>query len=725
MIAFRPEQNIIINTANARFNTQHGIILRAPMGFGKTLVALKIADNFKTEETQTQLTIRVFCPDNLQTVWRDDAKKLRISIKTTGFNGIVKYINAWVRRVGGLREFFIFDECHQLRTLINGMTIRESELVCKFFNRVSVRCLGVTGTLIFKNMDDLLYEINVISGLDNKQRWRVPFSWNHLVDVYPTKRPIKSFVQGWVATVWKVGFSAMTVAKLADIADFYLTQNMLYKTNKTKLVQSILRSIPGLDQNVLSTTEIADIRLANVMTIPTIILAYGMMSPFSSLIPTLFGIIDIEEQNDLKKLNMNKLCDHVKNLFVVAPDQGSVEQSKTLKKQIECALRVGAESANFGLDPIDACPTTTETKLLQYGREENSNTTINLTIESYVSKVRYTPQQLQAFIRFTTNRLTTTEAEKLGISRMMHTRKSVLTMEDLSTTGLRIGNMSFTDEEVGRIKKENDRRISMFWNSQESSGGLKTVAKDRDDKGAVALNAELLADLTPVFPDPHFAPTEEESKESKGSKGSNVPKFEKIIAIIKQHQRTVVYSQFVDDIMRFFEFDFEDVKSFLALSKEMMKAKEFTSYDADGAKRQFNACEGPCVLMLDAVFSEGFRDIRDVDAFIIMEPAQSSSMKQQIIARVARADSYTKNMTLKVYEFVCFAPRAKRLLASAKDWWKHDATVGYWVFKPVLDQLRTPDQFVKQQQNNMEETESAIVQCAGVQSSQQLKKMSE
>jgi hypothetical protein len=52
----------------------------------------------------------------------------------------------------------------------------------------------------------------------------------------------------------------------------------------------------------------------------------------------------------------------------------------------------------------------------------------------------------------------------------------------------------------------------------------------------------------------------------------------------------------------------------------------------------------------------------------------------------------------------------KRMAASVMDWWKHDSRVAYWVFKPLLNSTRTPDQVVVRSQQVSGEMEDI---CSG------------
>jgi predicted XRE-type DNA-binding protein len=50
------------------------------------------------------------------------------------------------------------------------------------------------------------------------------------------------------------------------------------------------------------------------------------------------------------------------------------------------------------------------------------------------------------------------------------------------------------------------------------------------------------------------------------------------------------------------------------------------------------------------------------------------------------------------------------MAASVMDWWKHDSRVAYWVFKPLLNSTRTPDQVVVRSQQVSGEMEDI---CSG------------
>lgn len=202
-VTFTRRQLDVMLKVIAKFDEYDGLILKAYMGAGKTFMSMAIM-NYWREKLSNQGLIVVICPDKLENQWKTDwmlreadEPKYKNHIVVVPFKDFVEFVSSPVILgdpgessrnpfipPDGQQYLYVFDECHKIRTLTLPLRDDQAETLCKFLGKYGVKRLGLTGTLIYYDRDDLLYEVNALAGTDRDGKWALPFTWTHLTNVY-------------------------------------------------------------------------------------------------------------------------------------------------------------------------------------------------------------------------------------------------------------------------------------------------------------------------------------------------------------------------------------------------------------------------------------------------------------------------------------------------------------------------------------------------------------
>lgn len=731
-IEFNRKQLDVMLQVIAKFDEYDGLILKAYMGAGKTFMSMAIMNYMRDESNDGEIV--VICPDKLEDQWvgdwmprqeidEPDYKNHTNVVPFRDFkwlasqpHGTLSYLGSGGARRSivppiGKKFFYVFDECHKIRTLTLPLPDDQAEKVCKFLCRNGTKRLGLTGTLIYYDRDDLLYEVNAFAGTDGEGKWALPFTWTHLTNVYRDTQgdtygvwyALRSIFGGWIFNLDRLHvYLIPDFIKLADIGDFWLNQYGPYVDPKREIVSKLAKSIPGFDTGILI-PDWRNLVFKGPMTVISIIAYTSMMNPFSYLIPTIFKLVQIENQNAFNELDKEAIQSKVCGMIVDVPNPDVDERTSFVSDLAgrvgwladKKDAAVGKVSALVGRKPENAPEQKYECKETVYkwpaierykdmnGKPEGDKLDpkdVFITACHRFEEVDYTWEQLQLFVRFTNDRLTMQDAKLLGIKESKRTTTRQLTMHDLETTGLKIGSIQFSDEILKEIKRGADKRASEFRDNLRKLGDLPPSPAQSPQPAAPAPDAKY-----------------------------EVLKFDMALKKIMEAKdtRVVVFSQFPEVLEKFMTYATKDYQGKIHFCSPVngMEKHEFNTI-ARGYETNGNSAK--LVFILSAEEADGFDGLEDVGTMIILEPCATDSMKRQLIARVVRQRAHSKSRRVNIFEYVCTPGFAniKRVGASMMDWWKNDKRVAYWVFEPMLDNTRTPDQVVVKNQQVSGEMEN-------------------
>ena len=729
---FTVQQRDSIKKVIARLQAYDGVIFKAYMGAGKTYMSVAIMYYIRARAQGDEKSITIVCPNGLKSQWED---RWKVSVANLDFWEMKDFIDHAKNGNYEDQRYFIFDECHKIRIETLTLNDKEAENVCTFLSKNGIKRLGLTGTLIYYDRDDLLYEVNSFVGPDHEGRWPLPFTWTHLTNVFRDTQgdtygfyyTLKSIFGGWIFNLERLQlYPIPNFLDLADIGDFYLNQYGPYKEPKRAAVSDLMRRIPGFDADVL-TPNLANLVIKGPMTVLSIMSYTTMMNPFSYLIPTIFTMVQIENQNALndldKELIQGKICDVIVDMPNIDVDERTSLASNLIKKvdwlahapEFAVSKRTSAArtaSNLFGSRTPTLLQTWADDKTTPhilcreivykwpaieqlYDRKGVKSQGIDpksvfITLCHRFEEVDFDWYQLQMFVRFTNNRMTKMDAKLLGIPESKRTMTRQLTMHDLETTGLKIGSVQFSEGINAEIEKGVKERSNQFRNSFKSLE-KKTASEE--------------------------APQSGELKNDYKGEMFNVNKFDKAISRMVEPtvRRVVVFSQFEDVLTNFRTYAGERHDNF-----KFYTHNELHPFNFDARTDQDNNIS-KYIMTLSAAQADGYDGLQDVDLMIILEPCATDSMKRQLIARIVRQRAHTQSRRVVVFEYMCTPGfgNISRIEASMMDWWQHDKRVAYWVFEPLLDNTRTPDQVVVRGQQVSGEMENL---CSGAEEGEEFKK---
>lgn len=733
-----------------------GLILKAYMGAGKTLMSIAIMFVLRQEIGKSGVAgggnfsrpIVVICPDALRPQWQTELGKLfqgpaHVRTYTELMEEIKHPPEAGQVVLFPKSGLYIFDECHNIRTLANRLTDAESVKLCTFLQQHAIKRLGLTGTLIYYSKDDLLYEVNALTGLVGS-KWALPFTWTHLNNIYTDVEgdtggfwyALKSILGGWIFNLENLRlFPLPNFLAIADIGDFYFNRYSPYYNSKFELVDRALRQVPGFDTGVLK-KDLKGVSIKGPMSIVSIMLMTTMLNPFSYMIPTIFALIAVQNQNtfnDLDKEAMQKhICpmivdmanedvdvrrdvvtrlaaeaDWVKDqwgLYVKRPlsyvankvrgalsdDSGEVkdEPDYNTANAYQETVNKWVKADKFIKEIKDGKATYVhidEKEIKEKDEAESQQPeAVFITTCHRFEEVAYTMPQLMLFMRFTTNRLTPTEARLLGISEEKRTMRDQLTLGDLETVGLKIGSIAVTPANALKIDQENKARKEQFIEQLGADGDWLKMANTYTPPEGLGLDVS----------------AGEGAADDSVTRSDAYPKFEHIRQRLQKQEpgtKVVLFSQFSDVLSNFEQYcgGNDSHLKFHEVEKNAVENIKPADYFNLAAKKKEDKTKVH-ILLLDKDRADGFDGLQDVKLMIIMEPCTTDSMKRQLIARVVRQRAHSQSRTVDVYEYVSTPGflNIKKVYASMSDWWTHDKRVAPWVFKPLLSQARTPDQIV-------------------------------
>lgn len=621
---------------------------------------------------------------------------------------------------------YVFDEAHQLREFLYNTDLQHKHTLTKIMTQCKMSLL-LTGTVMYHGTEDLLYSINLASGAPSPGKdWLLPFDVDSYEKAYYRTNLVRAGLQGWLIALLTLQVAATPVlTKIMDVGDFYANNIQRYKKAKNKIVWAVLRRVPLLEKDILveHPEEALGKSKVSFRRILTIFLYYMLSSPFSGLIPGILTLFMIQNRGDIRKLNKKKFFKVIEDYI----EYGMIEYTRSSKRfqAIEKAKNIALKASQS----IKLAPR--EQRQLYEPRSRETEPLPNMEVTQV--QIGYSQAQTKTFIRFTVNRLTPTETNMLGMlttgtyDEYLETKRS-LTMEDLETTGLKIGNLSFKPNLQAAIQAEYNK------GSQKNTEGLRAVFEEALLAAKTVSTDEKKAEQVAV----------EAGKEALETinampSGSISPKFRYMIKQMVMRfgsvYQTVVYSRFLEEGLRLF-YDFIKNEVNPKLSKPVSicwyltpttvaslpaghPAKTFFD-NTEGStteEKQKNILEGYAekkfqVLLLDAAYTEGVDGIRNTQQLHILEPITSFARLRQLRARVVRKGSHCEDAeteclqktTVKVFEYRMTLKPLQDIFFNREaisEWFKNQRAVIYTMRTKVFNQSSTPDEVVfKKQRKN-------------------------
>jgi hypothetical protein len=717
-----------VNSTIAQEAPLHGTVFYFDMGLGKTIMALSYIQNFQNKN------ICVFCPNSIQKQWLDavttklelgpapeeentqEAKEEKKSegapvdekeLLNTKYEIVDARTNTWrIYSYDNMENFaakipkdkedsiiYIFDECHLL-----SQYMKDARVLDKFKQNYRTICL--TGTLIKDSTSNLLYAVNMASGWTTDKGWKFPFTQKGFDQSYLKVRRTKAFLQGWLVALLTLQVAATPVLiKIMDVADFYGSRQASYQISKDRVVRAILRRVPLFDIKITDMQPSDIVATRGLRGIISMMLYYAMLTPFSFILPATIQMFIISKKQKVMRIDTEKLFKDIGPYIQYAGIK--YEKDTFLQGITKTAFR----KASLPLKAFASIRITTTLWKEKQTSDENTATIPRslATMEINSTMIQYTKPQIKTFVRFTVNNLTPTERRKLGLLQTdSYTEYSMknkdLTYEDLITFGLRIGNLSYTQEELHKINKEYKLMSKKkFQELQE----LSKEAPEGDEK----LKPD--SEVTKKLKD------ETENVTNGLSDGKWSSKFEHVLSIIKEtNTKSVVYSNFNEGGLKLF-YHFLENKDFDMKTVGWLLS---TTTDADKTKSDYNDKDGKIkVILLDPKFTEGVDGIRNTTHMFILEPLKNYSQLRQLRARVVRTNSHdnlSENPVVKIFEYASTLYFLQKYLLNTdaiKEWLKNDPEVFYTLRNIAFNQTTTPDEVVLKAQSQQSKFEHDLI----------------
>ena len=175
---------------------QHGLLLFHNMGTGKTLTILSLCMNFPEHKKI------IILPENIKSVWVSHLKKLKISIKNFEFIFFEKINNINYNR-NIENTILIIDESHNIIDIFNNMddnNLSSNKIKLYKWLQSSYKTFCLSGTPVYNNFSDLIYQINIVAGKDI-----LPTINDMFYKKYTITNPISNFIYGWFLPIFRTG----------------------------------------------------------------------------------------------------------------------------------------------------------------------------------------------------------------------------------------------------------------------------------------------------------------------------------------------------------------------------------------------------------------------------------------------------------------------------------------------------------------------------------------
>lgn len=666
---------------------------------------------------------------------------------------------------------YVFDEAHQLQSLVSDpeytsnpqpwqMAAVKHLVYCRF-------SLLLTGTLIYNSPMDILFSVNLAGGLP----WKIPFDITDFKRQYYHTSTYRKVFHGWMLSllVMQVGGFPL-ISKIFDILDFYANHVDAYNKSKKKVVVALLSMIPFFNKKVatLDPHELLSTQKMTPFLFASMMLYFGMMTPFSFMIPAILGLMTLNSQRDMYSLDKEKFFGAIEPYIQFI-------KIKYVKNRIRTKL-------SYALSKVPMPPMRSPLSGLPYvGKKMNlvrdfsrvSTKTMKplnsiqdplVIMDIHSVQVKYSYAQARTFTRLSVGRHTPTEMRMMG---MASNAESALragrlpTPKDLRTFGLCIGNLSYDDAALEAINKEAD---------------------------AYKKDYEQYAELIQTTYDATIVHRTQKSEERGGTSpaSSTAWKFEFVIDKIKNFTdannnlkwptrcaKTVIYSMFVErgltliynrlvsshvgikpDLIGWYlkkdtiegllatfsgasakDKNYETIGNNIidelvngtSIGPESVYAKSHPAVQGWARMFQRNvkkwdhqagldlvlkgyASGSVDIIMLDPEFTEGVDGIKNTTTMHILEPLESYSKLSQLRARVVRTGSHDNPDTrVHVYEYrMSMWTLAQTLALPMEEWAKNQAAGTYHIREKFFSQSTTPDEVVFREQRKQAALESEM-----------------
>jgi len=692
-ITLQPHQKKAIDCLKR--DSVHGLVLYHQMGMGKTITALK----YILEQKSKQIVI--FTP-GLELEWITQMKQLNqfkknyselTSSRIVDFNGNVYtfyeytqldvYIDSLVNVMkpdetqklynkNKKEVIYVFDESHRLAKIFQENSIYTS-VYLKLFT-ASYKTLLLTGTIIYRNVEDLLYCVNLAAGQYND--FVFPLTKQEFQHRYCKANALTGVIKGWLMPLVALRFGGYDIMrKVLDISDFYASKRKQYHNKKHAL---IVRMMPflGLDSKVAGKT-ILDYKEMNIRQIISTMLYWFLYSPMENVLPIILAVTVANSYKKISKLNTKVLINELKP-YVNYAGVGYEKQSATIKTLNKLKKIVtGNHSFSFKKN----IPTGNFTHTLP-------------TTYVYDATTSYSRHQYNMFIRASINRLTLRDRQLLGLNDVEDT-------SNINKYGLKIGNIVFTTEDITTINNQYRRLV---------------------DKRMKKLET-IIANSSPLQNDNNDFPTRSLSDEENDTKfvDSQIPPKFRDIGKLLGKEKTVIYSTYLlhglylfylylvsigkksnmcwllrESTVRSLPLDHPIVRYY-----DNIEGKTFTDKNHNILKL-FSDNINITYCLLDPNFTEGVT-IKNVAYMHILEPIDLPARKQQLLARVARVCSHRDSGSIvHIYIWKCtLKGLIQKILkpTAIKAWAQTEPLIIFFNRTKAFSQDITPDETTHKKSN--------------------------
>lgn len=712
------------NTDDEKKQYKIGMVLNMSMGLGKTRTILsflnkreteiRIADDAREIERETEIEknerekkrgiptpVYVYAPSKgivkgFETDWEavkkaenDEKRNIIISPFFKEFKDFKDFIDTPRR---GQQIILVFDEVHLVQS--NFRKFGEFGNIGDFLNRLralqSVKeVYGLTGTILSDSFSDFLVTMNVVMpatiapSLNEAEFQRMFF-----------KVPWSRFLQAWIEPIMSTRFVGMlSVYYLVDVVDFYKSGTGLekptdYLIKKAKVVQNILRIIPGFETKVFKYDVMETLKSKNILVILSFLLYRIFMSPFNFVVPSILVALRAQSRNDIARPNTKKLRDKFGDYISRSIVEYEPDHLASFKWN----------------DDIRYTP------ILKFSK-------IYPKVLVRRRAVKYNAVQAEMFVRFTLGRLTLEEYTSL--SKLSKNPEESKKEEEIKE-----------DEEESKKEEEiknEASKIKYEFDTEQDASNPKYLEKIGLNIGNYC-QRELLQSLPKYkFVVKTIKNFEKPSIQDISNKNTtNLPNNEKLPKSVNQQEnaisqvnvdtqlettkpvtiRVVLYSLF-DSITKMFAQEIlkettDDGKFVVTVFTTKNKSKPEIESNLNRYNNEGTNPKNIHVLQLGVLDYIGLDGIRNTDLMFILEPLSSYGNLQQLRARVARKSSHDNpsQALVTIYELYCttgWRTAVKRFEETLKN---QSNDVFITLQNKLFSQSLTPDQLILKQQIN-------------------------
>ena len=422
-------QNKVMSQAQYKMDKEQeeggakGIVLNLSMGLGKTRTALALA----TKQTVNKITVLVPYT-GIKASWNEDwekfPKKENYELETYDFKEFAQLENF----EGG--RTLIVDEVHLVESVPD-----VDAFLKKIRTSPKVATVGLTGTILSDSFRDLLVTLNVVMP-ENK----APSLNERLFLRDYFKVPWYRFFQAWIKHL--VTFQVVSILSpyyLADATEFYtggVSSKSRYATEKRKIVQKVLGALPFFRKKVFD-MEFEDLSRKEPFTVLSFIIYRTLINPFSFVLPSILLALTVKSRNDITRPDTRKLREHFGPYIVREVVKYQPQRIHTAMS----ALKVSSKQETFAPTP------------------EFKNIYPTVVVDR--TRIPYSTEQAQRFVRFTLGLLTPEDFKELSTPERVQNDTS---LEYIEEVGLRIGSTGLAKMQfvVDQIRKKRAKRVVVY-----------------------------------------------------------------------------------------------------------------------------------------------------------------------------------------------------------------------------------------------------------------------